>query len=473
MFTLDIDTKRPELPILLVEDAEHVLNAYRHQLGKNGINNYLAFKTGEEALNYLKTNSASLVLLDLKLPGISGEKTLSHLTEDHPEIPVLIVTISEDTNSIVNCMKNGAFDYLVKPVGTTRLITAVKRALEFYSLKQENAKISESFFTEDLHIPEAFSHIVTHDLEMKKIFKYIEAVAPSNQPVFITGDTGTGKEMIARSVHNASGRKGKYVAVTVAGLEDNVFSDTLFGHERGAFTGADKKRAGLIEQATNGTLFLDEIGDLSLTCQVKLLRLIQEKEYYTLGSDTPRRTNARIVLATNKDIAFLKESPDFRNDLYYRIATHHVHIPPLKERQHDIRLLFTSFFNAANKEINKPEFDISNDFFEYLENYDFPGNVRELKGMAYDAASMCDSSESLTSYFDQKLRLSGITISRDQEVQLIDHPFRNLAELPTLEASEAMLIEEAMRRCNGNRTAAATILGTNRQRLHRKLKKES
>ncbi len=226
---------------------------------------------------------------------------------------------------------------------------------------------------------------------MRSTFKYIESIAVTSQPVLITGKTGVGKELIARTIHRLSGRKGTLAAVNVTGLDDTTFSDTLFDHKRGAFTGADRVRAGLIEKAANGTLFLDETGDLHPTSQVKLLRLLQEREYYPLGADVPRPSNARIVVATNRDLLALQASGTFRADLYYRLLLHRINVPPLRERRDDIPLLVEFFLQRAADELGKTKPTPPPELFILLALYDFPGNIRELQTMIFDAVSRHES----------------------------------------------------------------------------------
>ncbi|MDZ7767137.1 MAG: sigma 54-interacting transcriptional regulator [Melioribacteraceae bacterium] len=216
----------------------------------------------------------------------------------------------------------------------------------------------------------------------------MEAIAKTNLPVLITGETGTGKELIANAIHKVSGRKGELVPVNVAGVDDNLFSDTLFGHKKGAFTGAEIERKGLIERAEDGTLFLDEIGDLNIESQVKLLRLLQEGQFYPLGSDIAKLSNARIIVATNRSIKSLQSSNTFREDLYYRLRSHHINIPPLRERKKDIPYLIDFFLIRAAKELGKTKPRPPKELYTLLSNYHFPGNIRELEGIIYDAVSL-------------------------------------------------------------------------------------
>jgi len=293
----------------------------------------------------------------------------------------------------------------------------------------------------------------------------------TSQPVLITGKTGVGKELIARAIHSLSGRKGSLVAVNVAGLDDTTFSDTLFGHKRGAFTGADRVRDGLIEKAADGTLFLDEIGDLHPTSQVKLLRLLQEREYYPLGADVPRPTNARIIVATNRDLPALQASGTFRADLYYRLLLHRINVPPLRERQDDIPLLVEFFLQSAADELGKARPTPPPELFTLLCVYDFPGNIRELKAMIFDAVSRHESGKLSLSSFQEILQHPPSAEAADSVAapSTTDTLYASLDRLPTLKESEKLLIQEALKRTEGNRTLSATLLGITRQTLHRRL----
>jgi DNA-binding NtrC family response regulator len=308
---------------------------------------------------------------------------------------------------------------------------------------------------------------------MRSVFKYIESVAATSQPVLITGETGVGKELIAQAIHRLSGRQGEMVAVNAAGLDDTTFSDTLFGHKRGAFTGAERAREGLIEKATDGTLFLDEIGDLHQQSQVKLLRLLQEREYYPLGSDVPKATNARILVATNRDLLALQESGTFRADLYYRLLLHRINVPPLRERRDDIPLLVEYILQNAAEELGKPKPTPPPELFTLLSVYDFPGNIRELKALIFDAVSRHESGKLSLESFHKHIRPEvSAELSRPADViQELDSLYASLQRLPSLKEAEESLIQEAMSRTDGNQTLAAMMLGITRQTLHRRLRK--
>jgi len=319
--------------------------------------------------------------------------------------------------------------------------------------------------------PEAFSEIITHSKDMFAIFESIESIAGTTQPVLVTGETGNGKEMIAHAIHQCSGVKGKMITVNMAGLDDNMFSDTLFGHVRGAFTGADKKRDGLIGAAADGTLVLDEIGDMTLPSQVKLLRLIQNGEYLPIGSDSVKTTNTRIVATTNADLWGKQRTGLFRKDLNYRLRTHHIHLPPLRERKEDILLLLDHFIHQATGMLNKDVPDVSPDVKRFLQSYYFAGNIRELEAMVFDAVSRNDSAhlslELFRAYDRDKHEESDETSVRECLGQSL---FSDCLELPTIQQITKMLIAEAIKRTDGKQVAAAKILGISQPALSKRLK---
>jgi len=302
------------------------------------------------------------------------------------------------------------------------------------------------------------------------MFRYAEAIARSAHPVLITGETGTGKELVARALHGLSGRCGEVVAVNVAGLDDTMFSDTLFGHAKGAYTGADRPRDGLIASAADGTLFLDEIGDLTVASQVKLLRLLQDGTFYPLGADRPRQSRARVVVATNCDVVRAVSAGTFRQDLYYRLRTHHLKLPPLRKRTEDLPLLIAHFLQKAARVFGKPVPIVPLALHQLLRSHDFPGNVRELEGMVVDAvARHRGATLSLQSFKD------AISIHRSNETgqqpagttrSIVD---RFPDQLPSLKEAEEALLSEALRRADGNQGAAAAILGISRQALNQRL----
>jgi DNA-binding NtrC family response regulator len=440
-----------------------------------GINHVLTCCDSRKVAALLAEHEVSAILMDLTMPYRSGEELLAEIRADYPDIPVIILSGMNQLEIAVRCIKNGAFDYFVKTVEMERLVAGLHRALALRELKNENSKLKSRMLDDRFEYPEAFEKIITRNRQMRSLFQYIEAVAQSPEPVLITGESGVGKELIARAVHDVSSTDQPWVAVNVAGLDDHVFADTLFGHARGAFTGADKMRAGMIEQASGGTLFLDEIGDLSLTSQVKLLRLLQEGEYLPLGVDRPKHHNCRFVVATNLDLEQRMAAGTFRKDLFYRLKAHRVHLPPLRERREDIPLLLNQFVEEVANSLGKVTPTLTPQLQLLLSTYHFPGNVRELRAMVYDALTQ-HRGHTLSMASFKKTMDAGIDSSRNQATDSAICPVTDAMltfgpQLPTLEESAALLVYEAMERCQNNQTIAARLLGITRQALNQRLKK--
>jgi len=464
--------KYPTHPVLIVDDEKNILTAFEVTLKYSGISNIITCQDSGEVMPLLKNQPVEAILLDLIMPNIPGEVLLRQINEHFPGVPVIIITAVNNLETAVNCMKFGAVDYMVKPVERNRLVSGVQRIIQVQELKRENITLKNRILADRLERPQAFSDIVTGNDKMISIFKYMEAVAPSEEPVLITGETGAGKELFAHALHKLSSRKGKFVSVNVAGLDDNMFSDTLFGHKKGAFTDAHQVRKGLVEQAVEGTLFLDEVGELSPASQVKLLRLLQEKEYYPLGSDTPHYAQVRALFSTNRNLRELAESGQFRKDLFYRIHTHHIHIPPLRQRPDDLPLLIDHFLNETSVVLNKPKPLVSQEILTLLANYDFPGNVRELRAMIVDAVSTTRTNALSRAAFKKLAPLTHPPAKKTPPASLkVSLDFSSFSKLPTLGQVEESLITEALKRSSGNISKSAQILGITRQTLSKRLKK--
>ena len=461
----------PHFGVLLVDDEPAWLRSLSLTLERSaGISNISTCQDSREVMELLETREIGLVLLDLTMPNLAGDELLGLIAERHPEIAVIIISGMNQIESAVNCIKLGAFDYFVKTVEEDRLVSGVLRAIRMLELERQNREMSSRMLSGGLKCPEAFSGIVTTDRAMHAIFSYIEAVALSSEPLLIMGESGVGKELIAKAVHTLSGCSGQLVAVNVAGLDDVVFADTLFGHMRGAFTGADQPRRGMIEEAADGTLFLDEIGDLSIPSQVKLLRLLQEGEYFPLGSDRPKRLKARVVVATHQDLSLKQAAGTFRRDLYYRLCTHMVHVPPLRERKGDLPPLLDHFLEDAARALGKKKPTPPRELLQLLATYSFPGNIRELKALVYNAVSV---------HRDRVLSMETFlkTIGRPETKQNQDalkgpeqNLYAGLERLPTFGEAAELLVEEAMSRANGNQTIAARLLGISQPALSKRLK---
>ncbi len=337
--------------------------------------------------------------------------------------------------------------------------------------REHTARVSKKTTVADPRQIGLIAGIITQNKDIFSVFEYIHSIAESSQPILITGETGTGKELIAKTIHKSSKVRGEMVTVNAAGLDDNVFSDTLFGHTKGAFTGADRVRRGLIEKAGFGTLFLDEIGDLSSMSQVKLLRLLQEGEYLPIGQDESKHSNARILTATNVNLWLLEGKGRFRKDLNFRLRTHHINIPPLKDRLDDLPLLVDHFLEKAAKKLNKKKPTPPKELIPLLSTYSFPGNIRELEAMVFDAVSRHTeriiSLKTFKSHMDRMQKAEKKNRGEEENGQ----PFVTFPEeLPTIKETTQILVDEAMKRAAGNQTIASKMLGISRQALGKRLK---
>lgn len=404
--------------------------------------------------------SCDLVLLDLNMPKTDGKECLIKIKEWKPDAPVIMISGEKDANTALECLRLGAFDYVTKPIDINRLEATLKNVFRLSDLEKDIFNITKHLMGSNLESNEDFNKIITCDSAMRLNFRYIEAISKSSNHILICGETGTGKELIAEAVHKSSRRRGDFIAVDVSGLDDNVFSDTLFGHVKGAFTGADKIRQGLIEKASNGTLFLDEIGDLEEASQIKLLRLLQMGTYYPLGSDEPRKSSARIVAAVNKDIEQLLRK-SFREDLYYRLSMHRIDVPPLRERKGDIKLLASLFYSSAIENYN-----IKNELDSYavgvLTEYTFPGNVRELKSIIEDAALQQSIGFKLIDVLKKK---TGRITEHGADIKLADI----FGYFPTLEQLAEYAVKCALDEAGNSQQKAAELLGISRQALNRRI----
>jgi len=455
--------------VLVVEDELYVresLTAYLDDIGYS----VLEAKNGQIGLEMFRCCQPDIVMTDLRMPVMDGFALVEAITAEAEYTPIVVVSGVGAVNEAVRAMRLGAWDYLSKPIGNFEelqitLESCLERARTKYELDSLRRHLSEGTLEDE----SAFGTIVTASQRMREIFLYIESVAPSRQPVLITGETGTGKELIARAVHNLSGVSGQFVAINLAGLDDTMFSDTLFGHQPGAYTGAELARDGLIRQANGGTLFLDEIGDLSLVAQVKLLRLLQEGEYMPLGADKVQRSDTRIVAATHADLKDRMEQGIFRPDLYYRLCNHRVVLPPLRDRHEDLPLLTAHFLKKSAESLGKQTPIAPAELNRYLAAYRFPGNIRELEAMIHDAvarsASRILSLESIITAVGSDLLPPLSTVLSAHNCPIC--PFAK--KFPTLKVAEDLLIAEALRLADNNQRLAAAYLGITRQALNKRL----
>ena len=458
------DRLYPDFPIAIVDDEEYVLASVENILKSEGFGNVVAVRDAKDFLVLAEDLSIEAVLLDLMMPGTDGRELLARLRQERPQTSVIVITGNKDIDKAVECMKLGAADYLTKPVEAARLASSVRRLIQMKELERENLEIREKLLFPGRRRHPAFDTIATAGKSMGPLFAYTEAIAPSSHPVLISGETGVGKELFARAVHDLSGREGAFVAVNVAGLDDGFFSDLLFGHRAGAYTGSQGSLDGLIERAKNGSLFLDEIGDLSSGSQVKLLRVIESGEYYPLGSDLLKRSKARIIVATNRNLEKAIETGEFRRDLYYRLHSHRLHIPPLRNRKEDLPFLVERFFEQSAAELSKKIPSPPPELFGLLRSYDFPGNVRELRAMIFEA---------ITRHEGGVLSLSCFKELMGERRQAAIPPSTTAAfpsPLPSLKELSELLFDEALRRAEGSQSLAAQLLGISPQAVSKRLK---
>jgi len=483
-------------PVLLIDDEPQILKSFSIMLKSSGVKDVLTCEDSREVMGILERREIAVIVMDLSMPHIPGTELLNRISQSYPHVPVIIMTARNEIETAVGCMQTGAFDYLVKPVEISRFEASVKRALELRALKSEVSSLKRYLLDGRLENEGFFSEIVTVSKAMRAIFQYLEVVAETQQPVLITGETGVGKELFARAAHRISARNGEFVAVNVAGLDDTMFSDTLFGHKKGAYTGADDARDGLIARASGGTLFLDEIGDTSETSQVKLLRLLQEQKYYPLGSDIAKNSDVRVVVAANQDLFALISIGKFRKDLYYRLRAHQIHIPPLRERPEDIPVLLNHFIVRASAAMKKKKPFVPPELVMLLSLYHFPGNVRELEGMVVDAVARhksgilsLDSFKNVIGVERAAMKAAGDLVASDAHAPYpfpaltpasaraqghaysLPNPGAKGAAIPTLKEAEGYLVSKAMEMSNGNQGIAAEFLGISRQALNKRLNK--
>jgi DNA-binding NtrC family response regulator len=478
-----VNSAGPGFSVLVVDDEEYVRQSVVAALKSAGIVDVASAREPIEAMELLASLDVGLVLLDLTMPGMSGEQLLARIREDQPGTSVVVVTGNRDVEKAVECMRAGAADYLIKPVERERLIATAKRIIENQELLRENEEIKEKLLSSSAQRNAAFSAIATADPRMLQLMSYAEAIAKSAHPVLVTGETGVGKELFSRAVHALSGRKGELVAINAAGLDDALVADLLFGHREGAATGADSDLEGLIDKARDGTLFLDEIGDLSPASQLKLLRVIETGEYFPLGSDLMRRGRARFIVATNRDLDAVVSSSHFRRDLYYRLRAHRIRIPPLRERLGDLPLLVERFIASAAEELGKSPPIAPPELYPILMGYDFPGNVRELQSLVFEAVNAESSGKLQLSSFRDVIHTDGDGASGGASSGAAGEGSRTGPAAPASGGSlvfpnplpsagelTELLFDEAMKRAGGNQSVAARLLGVSPQAVSKRLK---
>ncbi len=448
--------------ILLVED-DRELRGFLSEILEVGGYEVAPFGDAWEALGAVEAEKCfpSLVVTDLRMPGMQGEELLAHLHQLRPELNVIVITAFGSIDSAISLVKSGAYDYLTKPFGSDELLLAVERALEDSHLRRQLAEATRGA---QVMLP----GFVTASKPMIQLREFIGRVARSAFPVLITGESGTGKELVARALHDTSGRAA-FVAVNCATLPENLLESELFGHEKGAFTGADREKPGLFEEADGGTLFLDEVGELPLPLQPKLLRALEEGEIRRVGSTRARRMDVRVIVATNRDLEKEVAEQRFREDLFWRLNVVALHVPPLRERVEDIPLLVEHFLNLSS-ERTAPKADplqtvslrhtVGGETLRLLQSYPWPGNVRELRNALERAIALSPDSEISIGDLPPRIRDGA------RSAALVAGAVERHLSLRELEREYIM---EVLRQAGGNKTRAADILGMDRKTLYRKL----
>ena len=449
----------PENPgaILIADDDKGLLLSIKAILVSAGFPEPAMVSDSSRVRDLIRQHGFQLLIQDLIMPPVGGMEILKQLKEESPEVECVIITAVDEVDSAVQAMKYGAYDYLVKPVDKERLIIVIDRALERYHLRKERLfrKTEPSF--QDLKNPEVFSEMIAEDPAMAKVFRYTEICAANDYNVLITGETGTGKGLIARALHRLSPRSQKtFMAVNMAAFSKNLIEDDLFGHQKGAFTGALQDKRGFFEAAQGGTLFLDEIAELSPEVQAALLRVLEEKELYRLGSTEVQHVDTRILAATNRNINEEVLAGKFRTDLYFRLNTCQIDIPPLRERKGDILPLAKYFMKKHAGISHKNISSIASNLAEKLMLYPFPGNVRELENII---ASACLVEQT------QVLTLASVPLAKLQHFGQEKEDTR-LAPLWEVESAHIHKVLDAV---SGNRTRAARILEIGVRTLQRRL----
>jgi DNA-binding NtrC family response regulator len=447
--------------ILVIDDDQAVLNYLNIFLLQTGSFEVKTLSNSTKAYDVLKNSNYDILLLDMDMPDVTGLDILRHVQEQGVNVATIVLTGVEDIELAVSAMKLGAVEYLIKPVDNERLLSLITTVVE--NRKTQKILDQEIVAPGSLKHREAFKDIVTQNEKMLQLFSVVEKMAVTDSSVLVWGESGTGKELVARAIHRISKRnRQNFVAVNAGAFANELFSSEFFGHSQGAFTGATQNKRGLVEEADKGTLFLDEIGELSLPIQVKLLRVLQEGEFFRLGSTKNLKVDVRIIAATNKNLHEEIKKGSFRKDLFYRLNMNSVYLPPLRERRDDIPLLSNHFLKKFC-DINDKKVDtISDAAMKLLVQYDYPGNIRELMNLINSAVIIESTNEirkkSLPSYFLESTAVLADTGS---------------VELPlkTLEDVEKDHIKKILNYTDNNKTKAAQILGISRVNLIAKVKK--
>ena len=438
--------------ILIIDDEKNIREGLSAALELDGYSVKLA-ANGAEGLALIEKGDIDLVITDLRMPGISGEEVLAKVRGESPGIPVIVLTGHGSIDTAVDAMRNGAYDFLTKPLSLDRLSLIVKRALAGRELE-----IRHSSLQQELNAQASFESIIGKSAEMQRIFQMVRKAADSKASVLITGESGTGKELIANALHNLSPRKSNpFIKVHCAALSETLLESELFGHEKGAFTGAAARKRGRFELANTGTIFLDEIGEINQNVQIKILRVLQDKRFERVGGEETLEVDVRVIAATNRNLEEEIAQGRFREDLFYRLNVVHIQVPPLRDRKDDIPLMLNAFLDEFNRENNKSITGFDTRSRSALYKYDWPGNIRQLRNCVESAVVMCSGNE---------ITLEDLppTVRGAAESNVIQVPVGiSMAE------AEKIIIQQNLASNQGNKSKTADILGIGRKTLHRKL----
>lgn len=445
--------------ILLVDDELSYLELLKSILQQEGYTNVITESNPLNVSSILKSQKIDLILLDIYMPQMNGLQLLEQITPEYPNIPVIIVTAVDDKEIALEAIKFGAYEFIIKPPDTDRLLLTIRRAIGYKLLERERDVLRSEGLTAKTH-ENKFANIISDSETMHRVFNLVEIFAPTNETILIVGETGTGKDILAKKIHELSPRKSNpYIAVNLASISPAFFESELFGNVKGSFSDITEDKPGYFEAANGGTIFLDEISELPKELQGKLLRAIQYNEIFKSGSSNPIKLDIRIIAATNRDLAASVNKGNFRADLYYRLNRGHISLPPLRKRGNDVVLLSNYLIKIANTTYNKNILGLTREAIAQLRNYSFPGNVRELENIIFNSVVQSDDNQ----------RLSAVEIPRANDSREIE--LQKSEVLISFEEAEKKHIINVMGALNNNVRKAATVLGVSERTLQRKLKK--
>ena len=438
--------------ILVIDDEKNIREGLQIALEDEGYE-VLTAEDGTSGLHTALSEAIDLIITDLRMPGTSGQEVLQKVTGQTPGVPVIVLTGHGTVETAVDAMRMGAYDFLTKPLDLERLSLLVKRALQTRELVLQHRELVEQMQSE-----KAFEHIIGKSAAMEHVFEMVRKVAPSRASVLITGESGVGKELIASAIHQLSPRKQQhYIKVHCAALAESLLESELFGHEKGAYTGAVSQKRGRFELADGGSIFLDEIGEINQTLQIKILRVLQEKQFERVGGEKTITVDTRLITATNRDLEAEVAKGAFRNDLYYRLNVVHIHVPPLRERKEDIPLMIAAFVQEFAAENGKQISSIEPKARAALYAYEWPGNIRQLRNCLESAVVM--SSDATIRFSDLPEPVRNAEQSTAISIQIGS----------TMKEAERQIILETLSAYNANKSKTADVLGIGRKTLHRKL----